>query len=272
MTRTKRTCSVDGCTRRYAKAGLCRPHYRRATGEIPADQPVRSFAPGANCSIEGCPRVAEKRGWCSPHYQRWVKTGNPVVPTRPCATCGDIIAFGNADRKYCSRPCIPHTYVYTDSDRQKRREQREANLEAFRARERAWSHSERQRARKREYMSRPEQRKKQREAMKRWRIKNPGKWRSQSAQRRAARRGYKLISEPATTAYLHERDGGRCGICRKLVNLKLCWPDLMSASVDHIVPLSISFDDTRANKQLAHLRCNSRKKDRAANDQLRLLG
>lgn len=77
--------------------------------------------------------------------------------------------------------------------------------------------------------------------------------RSRRARRARKRR---VESEPYTTMEIAERDGWRCGVCRRKVRSDLEWPHPRSASVDHIVPLSRGGDDTRANVRLAHLRCN----------------
>lgn len=61
---------------------------------------------------------------------------------------------------------------------------------------------------------------------------------------------------------VYERDGWTCGLCRLPVDPGLAWPHPMSASVDHILPLSQGGSHTLANVQRAHLSCNSRKSDR----------
>ena len=48
-------------------------------------------------------------------------------------------------------------------------------------------------------------------------------------------------------------------------------PHPSAPTIDHIVPWSISKDDTRANVQLAHFICNSRKWTRGS-QQLALFG
>lgn len=55
---------------------------------------------------------------------------------------------------------------------------------------------------------------------------------------------------------LHRRDQGVCGICGTRVDATVKWPDPSSASVDHIVPLSLGGRHDGANMQLAHLGCN----------------
>lgn len=81
-------------------------------------------------------------------------------------------------------------------------------------------------------------------------------------------------SEPYTHGEIAQRDGWRCQLCRKPVNPRKRFPDQMSASIDHIVPISQGGTDVRANVQLAHLFCNMSKGNRAVPDgeQLRLLG
>jgi hypothetical protein len=53
-----------------------------------------------------------------------------------------------------------------------------------------------------------------------------------------------------------EEDKWVCGICNKTVNRQLYKPDLMSPSLDHVVPLSKGGGHVRSNVQLAHLLCN----------------
>ncbi|MCK4818291.1 HNH endonuclease [bacterium] len=55
---------------------------------------------------------------------------------------------------------------------------------------------------------------------------------------------------------IYERDRWKCGICFKKVNKNLKYPNPMSASLDHIVPLALGGTHTRDNVQLAHLKCN----------------
>ncbi len=58
---------------------------------------------------------------------------------------------------------------------------------------------------------------------------------------------------------VYDRDDWTCGICGKTVDPKVLYPDGMSASLDHVVPLSKGGDHTRSNSVLAHLICNIRK-------------
>lgn len=70
-----------------------------------------------------------------------------------------------------------------------------------------------------------------------------------------ARRGYRPISK-ALIRDIRRRDGDDCGICGGAINFDVAYPDPLSRSIDHIVPLSSGGTDETSNLQLAHLRCN----------------
>jgi hypothetical protein len=67
------------------------------------------------------------------------------------------------------------------------------------------------------------------------------------------------------------RDGWKCGICRGKIDPRLRSPNPRSASLDHIIPIARGGPHLHTNIQAAHLICNSRKSDRAADDQLLLV-
>jgi 5-methylcytosine-specific restriction endonuclease McrA len=73
---------------------------------------------------------------------------------------------------------------------------------------------------------------------------------------------------------IFERDRWRCGLCRNRVNPNLVFPDPMSASLDHIVPITKGGRHVRVNVQLAHLVCNVGKGNSyaPAGEQLLLIG
>lgn len=80
---------------------------------------------------------------------------------------------------------------------------------------------------------------------------------------RTRARHYGVEYEPVSKRKVFARDGWRCGICGVSVDKGLSYPDPMSASLDHIVPLSVGGAHTHANVQCAHLRCNVIKGNRA---------
>lgn len=92
--------------------------------------------------------------------------------------------------------------------------------------------------------------------------------RSGRAQRR--RRERKLTYKSIPLNALIERDGGICQICGEPIDATDGWFDERDVfhigrnypTVDHIIPLMRGGDNTWDNVQLAHLHCNSAKRDR----------
>jgi len=77
---------------------------------------------------------------------------------------------------------------------------------------------------------------------------------------------------PVNRRALYERDGGRCGICGRKVNLHHPAHHPLSFVVDHIVPLALGGLHTPENVQTAHWGCNNRKSAKIPNSQLRMIG
>ena len=71
-------------------------------------------------------------------------------------------------------------------------------------------------------------------------------------------------------AEILERDRWMCGICRKRIGRKFRYPHPRSASVDHLLPLSLGGDDTALNKRAAHLGCNVTRGNGRAGEQMPL--
>lgn len=67
-----------------------------------------------------------------------------------------------------------------------------------------------------------------------------------------------VVSEKFDVTEVFERDGWVCGICSLPVEQDVKWPDPMSPSLDHVVPLSRGGDHTKANTRCSHLICNVR--------------
>lgn len=90
-----------------------------------------------------------------------------------------------------------------------------------------------------------------------WRSENLDRSRANAKRRRAVKRGARV--EDFASAEVFERDGWICGLCSAPIPRDAVWPDLLSPSVDHIVPLSRGGEHSMANVQASHLSCNSRK-------------
>lgn len=82
--------------------------------------------------------------------------------------------------------------------------------------------------------------------------------------RRALKR--KLPADDIRPRDVYERDGWVCHICELPVDESVKWPDPMSPSLDHVIPLSKGGHHVWDNTALAHLDCNVRKGDRVSID------
>lgn len=83
-----------------------------------------------------------------------------------------------------------------------------------------------------------------------------------SAKRRAITRHALSDGEIVTIGDVFDRDNGLCGLCGVSVDRSLSFPDSGSASLDHIVPLSLGGSHSLDNLQLSHLGCNCAKGNR----------
>ncbi len=102
-----------------------------------------------------------------------------------------------------------------------------------------------------------------------------GRWanrnrRSESHRARARRAG--VDYEPIRSKLVFERDGWMCGICGGKIWKHTKAPHPKSASLDHIMPISLGGGHVHTNVQAAHFWCNSKKGNRAAGSQLLLMG
>lgn len=94
--------------------------------------------------------------------------------------------------------------------------------------------------------------------------------RAKTQRRRAATRGADV--EVVHTDVVGDRDGWRCGICRRRVDRTKVYPHPRSPSLDHIVPLSEHGEHSYANTRISHLACNRKRSNRGGGEQLALLG
>jgi len=87
-------------------------------------------------------------------------------------------------------------------------------------------------------------------------------WRADLRRSKNKARRIRLVGveyEYISRAVVFDECGWICGLCDQPVDPDLKWPDPRSASLDHIVPLAQGGGHVRANTQLAHYDCNSRK-------------
>jgi 5-methylcytosine-specific restriction endonuclease McrA len=88
--------------------------------------------------------------------------------------------------------------------------------------------------------------------------------------RRALKRDAYVADVSPTKIY--RRDGYRCKLCSKRLNMRVVVPHPMAPTIDHIIPLAQGGTHEPANAQAAHFLCNSIKGDRGGNEQLLLIG
>ena len=93
--------------------------------------------------------------------------------------------------------------------------------------------------------------------------------REKCARRRALKRT--ALVEKISPALVFERDGWKCHICKQRIRRTYEYPHPKSATLDHIIPLSLGGTHEYANVAAAHFICNSRKSNRGYGDQLALL-
>lgn len=76
---------------------------------------------------------------------------------------------------------------------------------------------------------------------------------------RRKNRARRLKSQPGTYTLteIAKRDGHRCHLCGKRVDMRLSGMDPDGPTIDHLVPLSDGGDDTPRNVALAHRQCNT---------------
>lgn len=228
------------------------------------------------CLIDDCPGKVMARSLCSRHYHNYRNHGTPL-PEIICLECGADLTGAHRGRKRCA-PCA----VVAANAR--RRERDTAARPPFGPRDcyRCGEKTEPTRnarklcksclqdgpspcsepdcdrpVRARDVCSMHYKRLMRAEGA--W---EPEPWddrrRNNYHKRRALKAG-SAASGAFANATVFERDGWVCGLCDEPVPRDAVYPDPLSASLDHVVPLSLGGAHSLENVQLAHLSCNVRK-------------
>jgi len=197
------------------------------------------------------PRRGRRRLRCGACLGKHAKARHAGTQVRMCPTCGSTVT--GAKRTYCSEACQPQR---TWSERKAGRALAFCagcgdEFPKYRSTQR-WCSL----ACANKHMVRPAPQGLSAEARERQRLY----WQGKNRRRRAAKRGG--ASEPYTLAEVAARDDFRCRLCGDPVPMTVRVPDPLAPTIDHIMPVSKGGDDTRANVQLAHFRCNSVKGNR----------
>lgn len=249
------TCQWPECGRPSFARGLCQRCNMRARRA----GTLHTFrSPDATCRQCGrsYPEGTRSGKWfCSADCQalaareRRAARRVAILGDRECRTCGLLIPLSvRSDANHCSVKCQQAAWYLANDERLKAaaREWGRLNPEQRARAGRAWYERNRERAA---------------QLAREWRAANPDRVRA-SSRESAARRRARLrnaVVEDFTFAEMWLRDEGRCWICSHSVDPSTAWPDPMSPSIDHVIPLALGGDHTLSNCSLSHLRCNIRK-------------
>lgn len=127
--------------------------------------------------------------------------------------------------------------------RERIRTWRQANRELVRAAKAAWADANYERHRSASN-----------ERNRRYKSRNPDKRRDDYQRRRALKA--QVSFGKIDLAELWELQGGACGICGTQLDRELRWPDPLSPSIDHIIPLSKGGPHSQDNVRWTCLVCN----------------
>lgn len=230
------TCSIEDCGKQHLARTWCAMHYRRwrITGSTDAPTPrVRSI-----CGEPGCEGIVNSGGLCCTHVaqmRRWgeirplTRTERRVVDgRRECRLCAEWLPVARFGPDLRSKYGIKTTCRDC------------AHAEAV-----AW------RERRPDYYIE-------------WGRANQDRRAAANQKRRAAR--LERESETISRLEVFQRDEYWCGICDGPIDASAKWPDPMSASLDHVVPLNRGGTHTYDNVQASHFACNCRKGDRVGDE------
>lgn len=229
MLKPTRKCSIVGCGKPVDARGWCATHYSRwrRTGDAGGSELLRKpLAP--NCSVDECEGEPLAKGLCNAHYLRMKEFGDAsYLHKGDCSFCRVEMATIHP-RKHCSRVCERMTRTYGGSRPQTITCHRCGDAFSILSRTRTGQYK-----------------------------RVDSKMCPDCKRGRGTRHGF---SVKAIVAIHGTTD---CGICGGPVDIGLRRPNLMSPSIDHIVPYAHGGSNDPSNLQLAHLLCNHVKSDRA---------
>lgn len=240
------------------------------TGSLPGckecGQPLvrKSRGPAPTyCSAACRAKAGARRAKADGRYQKRLATARAKnqaereANAKPCPCCGDPML--NPRRVQCGKPECKR--LYTNERARK-----------FHTRWKA-EHGERYNSRWNQQQS--ERTKRQRAQRRALGLPSTRQLRKANYAKSDAKRRMlkaKATLETFDPREVFERDRWVCQICKRKVDPSIKWPDPMSPSLDHIVPLSAGGPHSRANCRLAHLSCNSARGNRGGGEQLLLFG
>lgn len=258
------TCQAPGCDKpvHVKKCGLCQSHYNRQryAGDLEVDNEPGSCgqcsAPIARTASSGpAPKYCSKACQYKASYERRKGGINErarrdtqarlTETVKACPNCGSqFTPRATGAQKFCSKSCGYNFH----RDRSTRQCSEGECARPVRARGLCSMHYRRwARATGREKAPEWDDRR-----------------RANYHKRRALKK--KLPAADIRPLDIYERDSWVCGLCGDGIDPDAAWPDPLSASLDHILPLSKGGHHVPENVQAAHLSCNVRKGNRVEAD------
>lgn len=200
------------------------------------------------CGVPLAERVrrGRPREWCSPEcyrVERARRRGTPSISIRSCRGCGTEIEGRRGNARYCSKRCY---YVSRGQMRSEPPAARTCEVCSTRFQPKSDDRAK--------YCSAPcrDQRRRSRPNRVR-RYTDADRVRDQ---RKAALRRGAATGRPVVLCEIGNRDGWQCALCSEPVNRWLEYPDPLSPSIDHILPVSLGGIHDPSNVRVTHLRCN----------------
>ena len=90
-----------------------------------------------------------------------------------------------------------------------------------------------------------------------WRSENPDKARMKDGRRRALKKS--SFVENVDVSRVYEISGGGCFVCGESIDKSLKFPNPMSLTLEHVIPLALGGEHSYANCSVSHYRCNASK-------------
>lgn len=188
-----------------------------------------------------------------------------IDATPPCPACGKPAAerkvpWGPRPR-YCGTiECRNARSLFRHHDRKADPAYRQARRRSGSAAHRRWREKNADYDRARTARWRAENSAAVAEQYRRWRIANADVVRAKNNRRRA--RLLEAFVADVDPQAIWSRDGGICQLCGDPIDPALPWPEPMSKTLDHVVPLANGGTHEPSNVQLAHALCNCIKGNR----------
>jgi hypothetical protein len=240
--RARKECMLPDCTRLSHGNGLCRVHRARQRKGADLTAPIQArYSLGLNeCILPDCAKPVMARNLCQMHYARFIKYGDTETVLKERYTDGSKCAVADCTKLPTARNLCPMHYrrlrLYGDHSA---RSPKYSNIQCLHC-GKMLSVPPGQIGLPRMYCSA-------------W-CQN-----QRTIQRRGRRYYDPRVIEGVPREFVFNRDNWICQLCSEPVDRSLTYPDLMSASIDHIKFVKDGGLHTLHNVRLAHYICNVRR-------------